>query len=120
MCNHFISILKLFDAVVTPTILFGLAVLPLSVMSVEKLQVTQRKMLRKMVGWVRVQGEEWDITMRRMKVRVDRALDKYPIMLWKKRIATYLWKYILRIKSPHHRLFLMGLYACEVVYEVHF
>ena len=101
LCNHHISIqlrLKLFDAVVTPTILFGLAVLPLSSASLEKIQVTQRKMLRKMVKWVRIQGEAWDVTMRRMKMRVASASEKYPVMPWKNRIAKYLWQFILRIK----------------------
>ena len=49
LCNQNVSIhlrLKLFDAVVTPTLIFGLAVLPLSTTSLEKIAVLQRKMLR--------------------------------------------------------------------------
>ena len=34
-----------------------------------------------------------------MTLRADRALLIYPIMTWKKRIARYLWKFILRIKK---------------------
>ena len=68
LCNRNISIklrLKLFDAVVTPTILFGLSVLPLSQVSLQKIKAAQRKMLRKIVGWVRLATETWEETMRR-------------------------------------------------------
>ena len=50
-------------------------------------------------GWVRIKNEPWDVTMRRMKLRVDRALGNYAIILWKERLAKYLWKFILRIKN---------------------
>ena len=102
LCNSHISIklrLKLFDAVVTPTILFGLAVLPLGAASLGKIEAVQRKMLRKIVGWVRIQNEPWDVTMRRMKLRVERALVTYPIIWWKTRIAKYLWKSILCVQT---------------------
>ena len=77
LCNKNICIklrLKYFDAVITPTILFGLVALPLNQSSLDKLEVTQKKMMRKMVGWVRLEGETWETTMRRMKHRVNRAL----------------------------------------------
>ena len=102
LCNRNIGIhlrLKLFDAVITPTILYGLATLPLSSVSLKKIDVVQRKMLRKIVGWVRLPNETWETTMHRMKERVQSALQKYPVMQWRKRIAKYLWKYILRIKD---------------------
>ena len=102
LCNHHISIklrLKFFDAVVTPTILFGLAVLPLTQTSIQKILVTQRKMMRKMVGWVRIGDESWEVTMRRMKLRVENGLAQHPIMWWNRRIAKYLWKFALRVKT---------------------
>lgn len=66
--------LKFFDGVASPTCVYGLAVLPLSSLSLEKNVVVRRKMIRKHVGWARMQGEPWEVTMRRMKIRVDRAL----------------------------------------------
>lgn len=102
LCNRNIGIhlrLKLFDAVVTPTILYGLVALPLSSTSLQKIEVVQRKMLRKIVGWVRLQGESWEATMHRMKDRVEDALKKHPVMLWRRRIGIHLWKYVLRIKA---------------------
>ena len=57
LSNQKISIrqcLNFFDVVVTPTILYGIAILPLSATLIEDIEVVQRKMLRKIVGWVRV------------------------------------------------------------------
>ena len=91
--------LRLFDAVITPTILYGLAVLPMSSSSLRKIQVVEKKMLRKMVGWIRIGDETWETTMRRMKHRVARALKQHPLKSWSVRMARYQWKIILRIKS---------------------
>ena len=61
--------------------------------------MVQRKMLRKIVGWIRVKDEPWDTTMRRMKVRVMRGLHQRQVVPWSTRIASSLWKMILRIKE---------------------
>ena len=66
LCNRNIDIrlrLNFFDAVVTPTILYGLALLLWSASSLQKVKVLQRKILRKIVGWVRLPIETWEITM---------------------------------------------------------
>ena len=102
LCNRKVSIqlrLKFFDAIVSSTILFGLGALPLSSSSLRKIEATQNKMLRKIVGWIRIKDEEWEETMRRMKHRVDRALQQYPFIPWRRRIAKYLWKVVLRVKT---------------------
>ena len=102
LCNRHVSVksrLKLFDSVITPVILFGLAVLPLTQGSLQQILGTQKKMLRKIVGWVRIPDEPWELTMRRMKVRVENALLQYPIMWWTRRIAESLWKFAVRIKN---------------------
>ena len=84
---------------VTPTILYELAALPLSAVLLQELEVVQKKMLRKIVGWVRIGDESWEVTMRRMKDRVHRALLQRPIMAWTTRIGKTLWKLILRIRE---------------------
>eukprot|EP00973_Karenia_brevis_P071294 9903842-Karenia_brevis.AAC.1 len=43
---------------------------------------TQNKMFRKMVGWIRLGDEEWSTTMRRMRLRVARALEVHPVLRW--------------------------------------
>ena len=61
--------LKLFDSVVSPSLLFGLHVLPLSKNSMDKIMVCQRKMLRKIVGWTRHPNDTWETVLRNMKRR---------------------------------------------------
>ena len=48
--------LKLFDLVVSYTATFGLAILQLMKVQVHKLDVVQRRMLRSIVGWVRIRN----------------------------------------------------------------
>lgn len=102
LTNRKVSIqlrLKLFDTVVSPTILYGLATLPLSASLLEDLEIVQREMLRKIVGWVRIGDESWETTMSRMKDRVHRALLQRPVIPWTTRIGKALWKLIVRIKE---------------------
>lgn len=91
--------LKLFGATVTPTILFGFAVLPLRQHSLEKIDIVQRKMLRIIFGWVRIEGESWQDTMHRMKNRVDRSLIQWPIKSWSSRIDEARWHHIDHLKK---------------------
>ena len=85
LTNRHVSIkgrLQLFNAVITPTILFGLGSLPLTKRQLEEIDALQRKMLRSIVGWYRVEGEAWSDTMRRMKSRVQSALRQSPVTTW--------------------------------------
>ena len=74
-------------AVVTPTILFGLATLPMTQTQVVRLDALQRRMLRSIVGWVRVEGEDWRLTMSRMRDRIKAALLCQPVEPWSKQLA---------------------------------
>ena len=70
LVNQHVSIklrMKFFDAVATPTILFGLHTLALTGVQLSKLDSIQRRMLRLMVGRIRIQDESWQDTMSRMK-----------------------------------------------------
>ena len=53
------SRLKLFEAVVTPKVLFGLSSCPLTKQQVQSIDALQRRMLRSIVGWRRVPDEHW-------------------------------------------------------------
>ena len=72
--------LKFFNAVVTPVMLFSLHTLALTKIQLESINVLQRKMLRSIVGWVRMSGEDWSETMRRMNHRISVALEPFPII----------------------------------------
>ena len=101
LCNKNISIklrLRLFDSTVSPSLLFGLAVLPLQALCMEKLNIVQRKMMRKIVGWVRLPEEPWENTMRRMSARVDIAVGQLKVKEWSARILDTQWKFVGRLK----------------------
>ena len=71
--------LKLFDVIVSPVLLFGLSILPLCQSHLEKIDVVERKMLREIMGWVRLRTDDWEITMQKMLLRLKSASDHYPI-----------------------------------------
>ena len=80
--------LKLFDAVVSPTLLYGLATVPVGEAHLRKVDVLQRKMVRNIAGWVRKPDEPWEDTMRRMKQRVENASVLYSIRPWSETLLT--------------------------------
>ena len=89
LTNKHVSIklrLKLFDSVVSPCLRFGLATLPLYQEWILKIDITQRKMIRRIVGWVREPEEIWEVTMRRMKLKVGVALRQWDVKPWSTRI----------------------------------
>ena len=58
--------LQYFDMCVSPAILFGLTTLPITRSRLRDLDILQRKMMRRIVGWRRIDGEDWEDTTRRM------------------------------------------------------
>ena len=74
--------LKLFDSVVSPAALYSLSATPLTAKQCEKLVCTQRKMMRRIVGWIRLDDESWETTGSRMKARLQAALAEQPIKPW--------------------------------------
>ena len=74
--------LKLFNAVVTPTALFGLSTLALTARQLEQLDICQRKMFRNIVGWSRDADATWEETMRRMNARASSAPKQHPVPSW--------------------------------------
>ena len=79
--------MKFYAAVVTPTMLSGLHTLALTAVQLSKLESIQRRMLRSMVGWIRIQDETWHDAKSRMNTRVATALRQHPIETWTTRIA---------------------------------
>ena len=74
--------LKLFDSVVTPSALYGLTAAPLTAVQVERLAITQRKMLRLMVGYVKNPEDSWEDMYRRLRGKIDVAIRHFPIRMW--------------------------------------
>jgi hypothetical protein len=80
--------LKMFDNVVTPTVLYALGTAPLSDALKQKLDITQRCMLRRMLGWVCYDNDSWEERGRRMKLRLEKALELYPVEAWSVKLQT--------------------------------
>ena len=62
--------------------LCSLETCPLTEHLCEKLDVVQRKMMRKMIGWHFVAGDDWETGGRRMKYRLQRCTDQIGIKNW--------------------------------------
>jgi len=73
--------------IVTPAMIFNLHTLALTKVQLKSIDVLQRKMLRSIVGWVRLNGEDWCDTMRRMNHRLSVASELFPIPPWTEQLA---------------------------------
>ena len=89
--------LKFFDACVSPSMLFALVSLPLTRAQIEELDILQRKMIRRIVGWRRVEDEPWEITMRRMGNTLDNARNLYDWKDWSYRFARDQWRFAVHL-----------------------
>ena len=69
--------LHYFDVCITPCVLFALAAFPITRSRLEHLNILQRKMLRRIIGWRRIADEDWKITMERMNKRLEAAYQHY-------------------------------------------
>ena len=89
---------------VSPSILYSLVSFPLTRSHVEELDILQRKMLRRIIGWRRIEGEAWDETMRRMRDRSDHAHQLYPWQIWSYRFFRDQWRFAVHcMKKPISR-----------------
>ena len=94
---HVRSRLKFFQAIVSATLLYGMTACALTAQQMASLDVLQRKMLRRIVGWVRMDGEEWSETMRRMRTKVESALRLYPIESWSEQLLRRQFRMVCRM-----------------------
>ena len=102
LTNKHLSIysrIKFFNTVITPTILFGLSSCAMTRARMCSLDALQRRMLRKIVGWTRLVDEPWEDTMRRMRLKVDSALTKYPMEDWSAQLLRRQFRLAYRVGS---------------------
>ena len=112
--------LKFFNAVVTPAMLFSLHTLALTKVQLENINVLQRKMLRSIVGWVRVNGEDWSETMRRMNHRLSVALELFPIPTWTEQLAKRQFQFAAKIASEQSWSSIAGHWICTTGWQANF
>ena len=60
---------KYFDCSVTPAMLFALHAFSITNTRLLQFNILQRKMLRRIIGWRRINGESWEDRMHRMDER---------------------------------------------------
>ena len=85
LLNHKIPVklrLRLFDAVVSPTVLYSLSTTPLTVSQFARLDGVQRKMMRRIVGWAKHDEEDWHDAGHRMKERLNTAWSSTRVAVW--------------------------------------
>ena len=78
--------LKLFDAAISSTVLYSLESCPLTEKLLYRLDVVQRTMLRRMIGWVSFKEDTWYERGHRMKVRFQKCMQCYPVGEWSEAI----------------------------------
>ena len=66
-----------------------------------KLDIVQRKMLRNIIGWIRVPDEDWEVRMRRMNRRMEYSQSLYCCESWSMSFASNQWRFIHHLKSSH-------------------
>ena len=93
------SRLRFFQSVISTTVMYGLPACALTKKLVESLDVVQRKMLRKMVGWSRIDGEYWSDTMRRMREKVQGALRLHHVEDWSRQFLRRQFRMICRLQK---------------------
>ena len=92
-----------FQSVISATILFGLGQIPMPRSLLDKLDALQRRMIRRIVGWHRVDDEPWKDTMSRMKNRVSTALSYFPIESWSAQLSRRQFKLAIKLaNSPNN------------------
>ena len=72
----------MFDSVVTPSVLYGLTTAPFTANNFEQLAVAQKKMLRLIVGYVKLDSDTWADMYRRMKDKIQNAATIFPFRDW--------------------------------------
>ena len=94
--------LKLFDALVSPAMFFGLATLPSTKGCLQKLGVVQRRMLRSIVAWVRIHDAlSWRNVMVQMNHKLAIAKTLFPMKGWEDRLFRSKFRLAHRIaRSP--------------------
>ena len=72
---------------------------------IEDMDRLQRKMLRRIVGWRRIDGEEWKDTMKQMNLRLSRVLDLHYCQSWSISFVRNQLRYVHYINNNNNKKF---------------
>ena len=82
------------------------------------LGILQRKMMRRIVGWRKIPGEDWRDTMVRMNRRLQTAQVQYYCEPWSIRFARNQWRYVKHL--IHGPISLWARTLCKYNWNPHF
>ena len=102
LLNRHVSLklrLKLFDSVITPTIVFGLMTCPLTSNQLQKLEVVRNRMLRSIVGWAPLADNDWHALMQKMNKKLENAQQIFNVRPWTERLLVGRFRYAAKIAS---------------------
>ena len=82
---------------VSPTMIYDLSTFLMTLGKLKELDRLQRRILRRIIGWRRIDGEEWRTTMIRMNGRLSRANQIYARKSWSSSFARSQWRYVCHL-----------------------
>ena len=66
----------------------------MTIAHLQEMDRLQRRMLRRIIGWRRIDGQDWETTMHRMNERIDCARRQYSWKIWSMSFARAQWRFI--------------------------
>ena len=102
LLNRSISLrlrLKLFDAIVTPTAVYGLSTTAMTAQQRARVVSTRSKMLRRIVRFSKLPHESWEEAGRRTKQKVTAALKIFPVSDWLVVLDRSMWRLVARLAT---------------------
>ena len=97
LLNRHVSLrlrLKVFDSVITPTIVFGRMTCPLTSNQFQKLEVVRNRMLRSIVGSAPVVDNDWHALVQKMNKKLENALQISNVRPWTERLLVGRFRFL--------------------------
>ena len=96
----FASKAKLFDATVSPVLLYACACWTLTAGMEQQLTTTRRRMLRSMLGARRLPGEEWVEFIKRSTATAESKMAELGYTTWASAYRRRKWRFVARTAQP--------------------
>ena len=90
---------KLVDSIITPTILCGLVTCPLTSNQLQKQEMVRNLMLRSIVGWVPLVGNDWHALVQKMNRKLETAQQIFNVRPWTEKLLVGRFRCAAKIAS---------------------
>ena len=88
-------------ASIGPALLFGTSVIPMTKHHMQTLYILLMKILRRIVGWRRIDGEHWRETMKQMNDRLEEGQRLFFCEPWAMIVASSQWRCIKHLMGAY-------------------